>query len=122
NFNRNIGENLIHRERFYTHHQVYNHDHLINQILGSALAILNRIITHPNLKDRLARVNLDMPELSNMVIQKSHFKKIPDNRKTVAYHEALQIAQMIILNYSPDIKTGKENMLALLFDMNQLWE
>jgi 5-methylcytosine-specific restriction enzyme subunit McrC len=29
---------------------------------------------------------------------------------------------MIILNYRPDIKTGHENMLALLFDMNKLWE
>jgi 5-methylcytosine-specific restriction enzyme subunit McrC len=29
---------------------------------------------------------------------------------------------MIILNYSPDIRTGQENMLTLLFDMNKLWE
>ncbi len=122
NFGRNIEKNLIHRERFFTHHQVYNHDHLINQILGNALVILNRITSNPNLKDRLARVNLDMPELSHVVIQKNHFSKIPDNRKTVMYREALKIARMIILNYSPDIKTGHENMLALLFDMNQLWE
>lgn len=122
NFGRNIEKNLIHRERFFTHHQVYNHDHLINQILRYALVILNRITSNVNLKDRLARVNLDMPELSHVVIQKNHFSKIPDNRKTAMYHEALKIARMIILNYSPDIKTGHENMLALLFDMNQLWE
>jgi len=29
---------------------------------------------------------------------------------------------MIILNYRPDIKSGSEHMLALLFDMNKLWE
>tara|TARA_B110000902_G_scaffold105351_1_gene124569 strand:+ start:282 stop:797 length:516 start_codon:yes stop_codon:yes gene_type:complete len=29
---------------------------------------------------------------------------------------------MIILNYSPDIRSGQENMLTLLFDMNKLWE
>ncbi|MBN2174983.1 MAG: hypothetical protein JW731_12690, partial [Bacteroidales bacterium] len=122
NFGQNIEKNLIHRERFYTHHQVYNHDHLINQILGYALVILNRVTSNVNLKDRLSRVNLDMPELSHVVIQKNHFSKIPENRKTVMYLEALKIARMIILNYSPDIKTGHDNMLALLFDMNQLWE
>jgi 5-methylcytosine-specific restriction endonuclease McrBC regulatory subunit McrC len=29
---------------------------------------------------------------------------------------------MIILNYSPDLINGGEHMLALLFDMNKLWE
>ena len=31
-------------------------------------------------------------------------------------------AKMIILNYSPDIRSGQENMLTLLFDINKLWE
>jgi 5-methylcytosine-specific restriction enzyme subunit McrC len=121
-FAQNIQKNLMHRELFYTHHQVYNHDHLINQVLQHALLILNRVSLNGKLKDRLARIKLDMPEVSNIVIQKNHFDKLPDNRKTVMYREALKIARMIILNYSPDIKTGHENMLALLFDMNQLWE
>jgi len=63
-----------------------------------------------------------MPEVSNILIQKNHFDKLPDNRKTIMYREAVKIAQMIILNYSPDIISGRENMLALLFDMDQLWE
>ncbi len=29
---------------------------------------------------------------------------------------------MIILNYAPNISSGSERMLALLFDMNSLWE
>ncbi len=28
----------------------------------------------------------------------------------------------MLLNYSPEIKGGSENMIALLFDMNTLWE
>jgi 5-methylcytosine-specific restriction enzyme subunit McrC len=44
------------------------------------------------------------------------------NRKSEKYDKALKIAKMLILNYSPDISKGQENMLALLFDMNDLWE
>jgi len=29
---------------------------------------------------------------------------------------------MIILNYSPNLNVGNDNMIALLFDMNKLWE
>lgn len=121
-FNRNIQQNLIHRERFYTDHQVYNQDHLLNQILLRALVILDRIATSPFIKDKLARILLDFPEVKDVHIQKHHFDRLIETRKTVPYREALKIARMIILNYSPDIKGGGENMLALLFDMNKLWE
>ncbi|MDO7173715.1 5-methylcytosine restriction system specificity protein McrC [Mariniflexile sp. AS56] len=44
------------------------------------------------------------------------------NRKTAPYERALELAKLIILNYSPDINKGEQKMIALLFDMNQLWE
>lgn len=122
NFSKNIQQNLIHQERFYTRHQVYDQDHLINQILFRALVILNQITTSPFIRDRLARVQLDFPEVNQVNIQAHHFNQLTENRKSIHYNEAIKIAKMIILNYSPDIKSGYENMLALLFDMNKLWE
>lgn len=121
-FNKNIQQNLIHQERFYTEHQIYDFENLANQILLKALSILGDITFNTSLKDRIARLKLSFPEIKEIPIQKSHFDKLKENRKTVAYTQALQIAKMIILNYSPDIRTGQENMLTLLFDMNKLWE
>ena len=122
NFSRNIQQNLIHQERFYTHHQMYDQNHLINQILLRALVILNRITTSPFIKDKLARIELDFPEIKQVNIQTHHFDQLTENRKTTHYHEAIKIAKMIIQNYSPDIKGGSDDMLALIFDMNKLWE
>jgi len=34
----------------------------------------------------------------------------------------MELARLIILNYSPAISQGKNRMLAILFDMNNLWE
>lgn len=121
-FSKNIQHNLIHQERFYTTHQVYDYEHIINQILLKALKILSKIVTNANLKERIARVYLDFPEIKEIDITKAHFDKIKESRKTEIYNEAMKIAKMIILNYSPDIRNGQENMLALLFDMNKLWE
>lgn len=121
-FSKNVQQNLIHQERFFTTHQVYDYEHTINQILLKALFILSKIVTNNNIKDRIARVKLDFPDIKEIEITKTHFDKIKESRKTIPYNEALKIAKMIILNYSPDIKNGKENMLALLFDMNKLWE
>jgi 5-methylcytosine-specific restriction enzyme subunit McrC len=121
-FNKNIQQNLIHQERFYTEHQVYDYENLVNQIILKGLTILGGLSYNSQLKDRIARLRVNFPEIKEIPIQKHHFDKVKHNRKTVAYTRALQIAKMIILNYSPDIRSGQENMLTLLFDMNKLWE
>ena len=51
-----------------------------------------------------------------------YFLTIKINRKTAPYERALELAKLIILNYSPDINHGQQKMIALLFDMNELWE
>ena len=121
-FNKNIQHNLIHQERFYTEHQVYDFENIVNQIILKGLTILNDLTYNSDLKDKIARLKLSFPEIKEIPIHKYHFDKVKNNRKTTAYTRALQIAKMIILNYSPDIRSGQEYMLTLLFDMNKLWE
>lgn len=84
--------------------------------------VLNSVIRTSGERDRIARLLLDYPEIKEIPIQKHHFNQVIENRKTKAYGKAIQIAKMLILNYSPDIRSGQENMLTLLFDMNKLWE
>lgn len=121
-FAQNLQKNLIHKERFYTKHQTYDHEHLINQILLKALNILTSMLNSPLLLGRLKKIQLSFPVIKEIPITETHLNQIQLNRKTQDYHEALQIAKMIILNYSPDLCGGNENMIALLFNMNNLWE
>jgi 5-methylcytosine-specific restriction enzyme subunit McrC len=65
---------------------------------------------------------LNFPEVKSIQANETTFSKLPNNRKTAPYETAIAIARLIILNYAPNIKRGSEQMLALLFDMNSLWE
>lgn len=121
-FAKNIQQNVIRQERFHTTHQIYDYNHIVNQILYKALKVLKSISNNTYLIDGVNRLLANFPEINEIEINKPHFDKVISNRKTEPYNEALKIAKMIILNYSPDIKGGDENMLALLFDMNKLWE
>jgi len=121
-FAKNIQHNLVHQERFYTKHQTYDQEHLINQILLKALNILSKLVSNPFLTDKIKKLQLNFPEIKEISISKVQLDTVKLNRKSFDYSEAIQIAKMIILNYSPDIKGGNENMIALLFDMNKLWE
>lgn len=120
-FNKNIQHNLVHKERFYCEHQVYDRDHLIHQILFKSLSIL-KDIAPVYLSDRIQRLDFIFNGFKTIQVSKSIFENLSLDRKSVAYLKALDIAKMIILNYSPSIQAGKDNMLTLLFDMNILWE
>lgn len=117
-----ISKNLIHKERFYTSHQAYDKDHLVHQILSKALDIVEKCTKGNYLYSKCKTVQLDFPEVKNISVTESTFSKIPKNRKTAPYETALAISRFIILNFAPNISSGSENMLALLFDMNSLWE
>lgn len=117
-----INKNLVHKERFYTTHQIYNKDHLIHQILGQALDIIATSSKGNYLYSTCKRIQLDFPEVKSIKANENTFSKIPKSRKTAPYETALEIARLIILNYAPNISSGSEKMLALLFDMNSLWE
>lgn len=121
-FGKQISNNLIHQERMYTEHQIYDHEHLHNQILLKALSVLSIVSTNPFILDHINRIKFDFSNIKEIEITALHFNHLKDNRKTKPYDEAIKIAKMIILNYSPDIKSGREHLLALLFDMNKLWE
>jgi 5-methylcytosine-specific restriction enzyme subunit McrC len=118
----NIRHNLVHKERFYTTHQVYDTNHQLHQILFQALKVVDTFTRGTSLNDRCKRVNLSYPEVNNIQVNASIINSIQLDRKTAPYERAFDLARFILLNYSPDINGGSNKMIALLFDMNQLWE
>jgi 5-methylcytosine-specific restriction enzyme subunit McrC len=120
-FSKHVQNNVIHKERFYTEHQVYNHNHLLHQTLYKGLRVLETL-TNGRLSDRIKCLSLNFNEFDKKEITQTHFSKLTLNRKTTPYTKALNIAKMLILNYSPSLNSGQDNMLTLLFNMNLLWE
>ncbi len=120
-FSQHMQQNMIHRERFYCQHQVYDRDHLIHHIIYRTLHILKDFIAEP-LRDRLNRLLLVFQEYELRQIDEQLLRQVVYDRKSSAYRPAIEIAKIIILNYSPNLQAGSDNLLTLLFDMNSLWE
>jgi 5-methylcytosine-specific restriction enzyme subunit McrC len=60
--------------------------------------------------------------MPNCNVTEETFARLQFDRKTERYKEALLISKMLLLNYRPDITGGADNVIAILFDMNKLWE
>lgn len=122
-FGQHVRHNAVHQERFYVQHQVYDHTHLLNQVLMAALYEVRTRSTNANVRAQAQHLSLLAPEVPlPQRITPEQLDSIQLNRKTESHHEALALARLILLSLSPTTRTGQQPLLAILFNMNRLWE
>ncbi len=121
-FSKHIQKNITHQEKFYTRYTTYDVVHPLHQILYKTISLLKQINTNPSLHSRIGALLLNFPEMPDIKVSETSFNKIIFNRKSLAYKTAIEIAKMILLQYYPDVNKGKNDVVALMFDMNKLWE
>jgi 5-methylcytosine-specific restriction enzyme subunit McrC len=117
-----LSKNIVHKERFYTTHQVYDHNILIHQIILFALNIVRHFSATSEIAAKANRISLLLPQIEERQITLEDFKSLHINRKTRSYNKITELSKVIIGNYSPSISKGRNKMLALLFNMDHLWE
>ncbi|MBG8556094.1 McrC family protein [Hymenobacter guriensis] len=118
-FGQHLNQNLLHKERFFTRHQVYDRVHPLNCLLRMALQVAADQAYSAAVSARARTLLLHWPELPQV--------KVPQerpvlNRKTAHYGPALDLALLLLRANSPSLQQGKTQALALLFDMNSLYE
>jgi 5-methylcytosine-specific restriction enzyme subunit McrC len=121
-FSKHVTHNLTHQERFYTRHTTYDREHPFNQVLLKTLLLLKSINASPALTSRINNLLLSFPYLPDIAVSEKFFQSLHFDRKTESYRDAIAIARLLLLNYHPDITSGQNHVLALMFDMNRLWE
>jgi len=121
-FSKQIRHNLVHQERFYVCYTTYDLEHKIHMILYKTIQLLMYINTNTALQSRIGALLLYFPEMPDLKIAPASFDNIVFTRKTESYKTAIHIARLLLLHYHPDLVKGRNNVLALMFDMNRLWE
>ena len=121
-FSKHLNQNLTHQERFFVRHTVYDSQHILNKVLFKTLILIKSINKSPSLNSRISCLLLDFPEMLDINVNTAFFKSIVFNRKTDDYRKAIEIARLLLLSYHPDVSQGHNHVLALMFDMNLLWE
>lgn len=122
NFPKHLQHSVVHKERFFINFTTYDNDHLLHQIFFKALKFINQYNVNLALDSRIGNLLLNFPEVADVKVDHKLFERIFLNRKTAKYKNALEIAKLLLLQYHPDLSGGKNNVLALMFDMNLLWE
>lgn len=120
--NKQIQKNYVHQERFYVQYTTYDYEHIMNCILYQALKLVIETSHNAYLRDRANSILLGFPELTGIKVTSETFDILSFNRKTEDYKDALKLAKLLLLHYAPKQIGHGDNILALMFDMNKLWE
>ncbi|MDD4310596.1 MAG: restriction endonuclease [Candidatus Cloacimonetes bacterium] len=117
-----IAKNLVHKERFYTKTSVYDYDHIWHTIIRQTIDLIRILSQNTDLHNRIGALNLNFPEITPVRISEQTFNNLIYSRKTESYRAAIEIARLLLLSFHPDLASGNNHVLALMFDMNLLWE
>lgn len=121
-FNKQIAVNCVHQERFYVRYTTYDYNHILNRIIRQALLAICDITNSSDIKGRATSTLFNFPELDEIAVTPELFSRLIFDRKSEDYRNVIKLAEMILLNYSPDLHHGNNHVWTLMFDMNKLWE
>jgi len=121
-FPRHLARNIVHKERFFTSNSIYDHDHIWHSIFRQTIGLISSLSHNVDLHNRIGALELNFPEVRTRQITEQTFNKLVYTRKTESYRAAIEIARLLLLGFHPDLAAGSSPVLALMFDMNLLWE
>lgn len=121
-FPRHIQQNIVHQERFFVEHQVYDTDHLLHSLLKRALVLVADLGRDTDVTLRAKGLDWAFENVADRALPPQALDRIILDRKTAPYARAVQLAKMIVLNHAPDLKGGNMPLIGLMFDMNKLFE
>lgn len=108
------------RAGFYTVSTVYDYSHPLNQTLFRALQVMRNLPLSPFNQQLLGQLMARFPPIVIPSAPSHHEIKL--DWKSKRYQNALSLAKMILQGQTPDVKAGTQPGVALVFDMNALFE
>ena len=113
---------FVHKERFYVRYTTYDYEHVMNCLLRQALEVAVSVSQNANIRGRAASTLFNFPELKEVPVSPQLFDNLVFDRKTEDYRMAIKLAKLLLLHSVPNRVGNSERILALMFDMNKLWE
>ena len=121
-FNEHIRKNIVHKERFYVEYDEYQQNRVENRVLKSTLQLLLKKSRDSEQRKALRQQLFVFDEVSLSYNYQIDFSKINMHRGMEHYTLPLRFAKVFLLNESFTSLRGKEDVFALLFPMQTVFE
>lgn len=121
-FAQNIRHNFGNLARTYCKFDEFTPDNLLNQTLKFVSHALQKLTSVSQTRQKLLKINAVYDEVTLRPITYAETQKIILNRNQTIFKEPLELAQMFLQNSTISLHNHTFTNLAILFDMNKLFE
>lgn len=121
-FNQHIKENYIRKERFYVQFDEYMPNRVENRLLKSTIALLLKKTRNYENKKNLRQQLFIFDEVDFSFNHETDIKKVNLHRGMEHYEMPIKFAKLFLTHQSFTFLRGKENVFALLFPMEKVFE
>jgi 5-methylcytosine-specific restriction enzyme subunit McrC len=118
---RHLQQNLLHRERFYIQHQVYDQGHFLNEVIAAALEVVSSRLGSGGYQRKARELRGMFPERSSWPLL-ADVDNIHYDLNARHYQEVIGLARLFLADERPQPSRGEISGFSLLFGMNHLFE
>lgn len=120
--NKNINENLIHKERFYVEFDEYDVNRAENRIIKSTLLKLQKMSNSAENLKEIRKLLVSFGQVKESINYQRDFSKIVMDRSNKDYKMIIPWSRVFLMNKSFTTFSGKSSARALLFPMEKVFE
>ena len=117
-----LKQNLAHSERLFCQYEELSEDNVHNQILKYVLKILFKLATGNRARQQTGELLMRFDPISDVAVDVGLLDSLSFDRSTARYEPIFDQCRWFLEGTHPDVMTGKETCVSLLFDMNKLFE
>lgn len=123
-FTEQMRNNLAHKERLYCQYDEFTDDFLLHQSIRYCLRLLSQKCTSQISLQLVNQLLMQHVDISDVEITLEQIQQLQANlnRQTQRYAIILQWCEIFLSSLNPNVAAGATPLMAVLFDMNRLFE
>lgn len=122
NFSTDLRLNILHRERVFCEFDEFSEDNDLNKLFKFVAKKLTNVTRAESSFTRLRAIVSALSEVGDKQFGPTTANKIELTRLNAGYAIPLRLAKLFVAGFSPEPRSGKEENLGIVFDMNKVFE
>jgi 5-methylcytosine-specific restriction enzyme subunit McrC len=117
-----LRHNLARPDRLYCTFDEFSEDNGLNRVLKAAIRLLLGASRSPSSTRSLSELLFCFQDVTDLLPSAALQERVVLSRLSDRYRPLVELAQLFLRGYSPDVVAGDGHGFAVLFDMNELFE